>query len=139
LLNLLQVVLIASLPLLLWALDAILLAVLVIALYYMATLAALVIAWVRREALGLATRAWWMMALDVLACAPFAANMTRRLSLRHGLGGEPLRFAARHFDDTALAHTRALVESRVREEYAAPERAGMGEQILLRLMPRLAR
>lgn len=138
-LNLLQVLLIASLPLLLWVMKAVLLAVLAIGLYYLATLSALVIAWLRRGALGLAPRAFWSLALDVLACAPFAANMTRRLSQRHGLSGEPLRFASRHFDDAALAHTRALVEARVREEYAAPERSGHGEEILLRLLPRLAR
>ena len=82
---------------------------------------------------------FWSLALDVLACAPFAANMTRKLAMRHGLDGEPLRFAARHFGDAALLRTRELVEARVREEYGAPERVGHGEEILVTLLPRLAR
>ena len=84
-------------------------------------------------------RKFWSLALDALACAPFAANMTRKLAMRHGLDGEPLRFAARHFGDAALLHTRELVEARVREEYGAPERVGLGEEVLVNLLPRLAR
>jgi hypothetical protein len=30
-------------------------------------------------------------------------------------------------------------EARVREEYGAPERIGLGEEILVKLLPRLAR
>lgn len=137
--NLLQVLLIGSLPILLWPFGATLHAVGAIALYYLVTLAALAVAWRRRSLLRLAPGPFWSLALDALACAPFAANMTRKLAMRHGLQGEPLRFAARHFDDAALSGTRQLVEARVREEYAAPERTVLGEQILVNLLPRLAR
>jgi hypothetical protein len=138
-LNVFQVLLLASLPFVLWSLGAGVLALGVIALYYLATIAGLVLAWRQRVRLRMTARKFWPLALDALACAPFAANMTRKLAMRHGLDGEPLRFAARHFGDAALLHTRELVEARVREEYGAPERVGLGEEVLVNLLPRLAR
>lgn len=138
-LNAFQVLLLVALPVALWSAGAGLFALAVFALYYVATLAALAITWRRRQSLRLPVRAFWLLALDCLACAPFAANLTRKLALRHGLGGDPLAFAARHFDDAALARTRGLVEARLREEYADPDAAAHGEEVLAAVLPRLAR
>lgn len=138
-LNLLHVLLLAALAPVLWLTGASLFTLGVVALYYLVTLVALAIAWRRRGALRLPARGFWLLALDTLACAPLAANMVRRISMRHGLEGEPLRFAARHFGDAPLARVRALVEARVREEYAAPERVDHGEELLSALLPRLDR
>jgi hypothetical protein len=138
-LNLLQVLLLLALPVAMWSTGAGIAALAVFALFYLASIAALVITWRRRVRFRLSPRNFWLLALDGLACAPFATNLTRKLAMRHGLEGEPLRFAARHFDDAALAETRALVEVRVREEYADPAKVDQGEQILITLLPRLTR
>jgi hypothetical protein len=139
LLNLLQVLLLIALPVALWGIGTGFVALGVFALFYLATFAALGIVWWRRDRLGVTTGNFWLLALDALACAPFAANLTRKLAMRHGLPGEPLRFAARHFDDAALARTRQLVEARVREEYADPDAAPRGAEVLKLVLPRLAR
>jgi hypothetical protein len=57
--------------------------------------------------------------------------------LRHGLAGEPLRFAARHFDAATLAQVRELVAARVREEHAAPDAEARQREILAVLMARM--
>jgi hypothetical protein len=138
-LNVLQVLLLLALPAALWGLGTGLVALAVFFLFYLLTLVALGLAWRRRADLGLRKRDFWALALDALLCAPFAPNLTRKLAMHHGLAGEPLRFAARHFDDAMLARTRILVEARVREEYADPDAAGRGAAILTNVLPRLMR
>jgi hypothetical protein len=138
-LNLLQVLLLIALPVVLWGVGTGFMALGVFGLFYLASFVALGLAWRRRQRLALGTGNFWLLALDALACAPFAANLTRKLAMRHGLAGEPLRFAARHFDDAALAHTRHLVEARVREEYADPDAASRGAEVLDLVLSRLAR
>lgn len=138
-LNLLQVVLLIALPVVLWGIGTGFVALGVFGLFYLASFVALGLAWRRRRPLALGTGNFWLLALDALACAPFAANLTRKLAMRHGLAGDPLRFAARHFDDAALAQTRRLVEARVREEYADPDAVSRGAEVLDLVLPRLAR
>jgi hypothetical protein len=137
LVNLLQLALLAALPVALYWLGAGLAALGVFGLFYLATLLALVIVFVRRARFALSTRAFWALAFDVLACAPFAVNMTRKIALRHGLAGEPLRYAATHFDARALAHTREVVAARIREEHATPEALERQQQTLQTIMSRL--
>jgi hypothetical protein len=135
--NVVQLVLLAALPVALYSLGAGLAALGVFGLFYLATLLALVIVFVRRARFALSTRAFWALAFDVLACAPFAVNMTRKIALRHGLAGEPLRYAATHFDASALAHTREVVAARIREEHATPEALERQQQTLQTIMSRL--
>lgn len=116
--NQLQLLLLLALPVLAWTLGAGLLLLILFALFYLLTLMALAVAWRRRGALCLDTRAFWLLALDVLACAPFAANMTRRISMRHGLAGDPLAFAARQMEPSARSTARAIIASRLQEEHA---------------------
>jgi hypothetical protein len=47
----------------------------------------------------------------------------RRLSLRHGIAGNPLEFAARHFDAPTRAALDGLIRSRLAESRAAEETA----------------
>ena len=86
--------------------------------------AALTLAWRRRKPFALQTGAFWLLVLDAVACAPFAVNLTRKISLRHGIAGDPLRFAARHLDPDARQTVRQIIAARLREEHAdAEERA----------------
>lgn len=135
-LNLLQLMLLCALPMVLWMVGPAA-ALLVFVLFYLLTLGALVLAWRSRSALGLSGKDYSLLMLDVMACAPFAINMTRRLATRHGLAGEPLRFAARHFDDAAVVATGELVSLRVRQECAAS--GASSADLLGKLLPRLRR
>jgi hypothetical protein len=117
-LNQLQLLLLLALPLLAWTLGAGLLLLLLFVLFYLLTLAALATAWCRRSACGLGTRAFWLLALDALACAPFAVNLTRKLSMRHGIAGDPLQFAAQQLDAAGRAATRQIIAARLQEEQA---------------------
>lgn len=136
-LNLLQVVLLCALPAVLWTAGAGIGVLLLFGLFYLLTVVALLHAFRSRAALGLSARGFWLQALDVLACAPFAANFARRLALQHGLRGEPLRFASRHFDAPAQTQLRQLVAARVREEMANPDTPATREQELLAVLARL--
>lgn len=71
---------------------------LVFATYYLLVLGALAWLFGRRAVLGLGGRAFGSLAFDVLACAPFAVNLLRRVTLARGLAGDPLAFADVAFD-----------------------------------------
>jgi hypothetical protein len=137
LLNLVQLVLLIALPIALWVDGAGIAALAVFALFYLLSIVGLVFMFRRRAALGLTMRQCWMQALDAIACAPFAVNLTRRIALLQGLAGEPLRFAARHFDAPALALARELVAARVREELADPDATVQRDQKLATVLARL--
>jgi hypothetical protein len=114
--NVAQLALLCLLPVLMWITGPGLLVLLLFALFYLLAITALAVAFIGRSALGLSTRAFWLQALDVLACAPFSINLTRRLALAHGLHDEPLLFAMRHFGEHGVTQMRQLVASRVNEE-----------------------
>jgi hypothetical protein len=134
--NQLQLLLLLALPLVAWTLGAGLTLLALFVLFYAFTLASLTIAWRRRGPFGLRTRAFWSLAVDALACAPFSVNLTRKISMRHGIPGDPLPFAARNLDPAARDTMRALICARVQEEHAeaeAAERARRIGQLLSRL------
>jgi hypothetical protein len=116
--NQLQVALLLALPLISWTLGAGIVLLALFALFYVLTMVALVLTWQRRKSLQLAPRAFWMLALDALACAPFAVNHTRKIAMRHGIAGDPLAFAAQHFDAATHAAAQQIVAERLQEERA---------------------
>jgi hypothetical protein len=136
--NQLQLLLLLALPALAWTLGAGLLLLVLFMLFYVLTLTALAMVWRRRPAFHLDTRAFWLLALDVLACAPFATNLTRRLSMRHGIAGDPLRLAARHMDPPTRNLARDIIASRLLEEHAGAAQSTEREQDITRLFARLA-
>ena len=58
--------------------------------------------------LALTTRAFWGLAFDVLACAPFAINIVRRLSLAHGLAEYDALECARLMGRQSADHAEIL-------------------------------
>jgi hypothetical protein len=137
LINELQLLLLVALPFVAWTLGAGLFMLALFGLFYSFTLACLVMTWRRRGALNLPARAFWLLALDSIACAPFSVNLNRKLSMRHGIAGDPLRFAARNLDAGARDTTRSLVSARVQEEHADAEETERERRIGL-LLSRLA-
>ena len=135
--NQLQLLLLLALPFVAWTLGAGLSMLALFGLFYAFTLTCLVIAWRRRGAFGLRTRAFWFLSLDALACAPFCVNLTRKLSMRHGIAGDPLLFAARNLDPKSMNAIRSLISARVQEEHANDEEAERERRIGL-VLSRLA-
>jgi hypothetical protein len=115
--------LLVLLPVISIALGAGALLLLLFGAYYSLTLAAVVVAYFRRGALGLTGKAFWLLALDVLACPPFAVNLVRRITLRFRLEGSPLAFANSHFEPRQREHVVAIIASRI-EEFLAQEDSG---------------
>ena len=89
---------------------------LVMAAFYVVTLASLGYIFARRRELRLSGRAFAALCFDTLACAPFAINLVRKLALRRALVGNPIAFAARTFEPAALSSLIRAVDTRVRAE-----------------------
>lgn len=92
--------------------------------FYLLTVSALIVAWRRREMLGLRGKAFWMLALDVIACPPFAVNMVRKITLPLQLDGNPLAFAHRVFAGPERRQLIALLRARVDELLASRDPQG---------------
>jgi len=93
----------------------------VFGLYYILMLGALVIVYVRRRLLGLDRKSFWLLAIDVLACAPFAINLVRKITLRQATPVRPLDFGKSHLDARHQEQLAAMVMSRVDEMLAREE------------------
>jgi len=70
----------------------------------------------QREELGLSWKAFSKLAFDSLACAPFALNLVRKITLRRSLVGDPIFFAYQALDADAFAHLVQALCHRVDEE-----------------------
>lgn len=84
--------------------------------FYGVIIVALVFVHARRRDLGLSDRAFVALAFDALACAPFAINLVRKLSLRRSLAGNPIQFAQRNFDPAGFSGLIRAVSHRVADE-----------------------
>lgn len=125
-LTLLLAWLLLLLPLVSWTLGTGLAMLALFAAYYLIVIIALALVLRRRRALQLSGKACAALVFDALACAPFAANLVRRIALRLDLAGDPVAFAAEHFDPAARASLRVLLQKKLDEAQAAepatPER-----------------
>ena len=124
------VILMALLPGISWTLGSSGPLLGVIALFYALVLVALVVIYRRRETLGLSGKDYGLLALDVLACAPFAANLARKLSLRRSIRGNPLHFARANLDANTRGSLLQLLDLRVRDELASEESGTARQQEL---------
>ncbi len=117
----LAVLLLAVLPPVSWlyGAGATLLAVFIAA--YLLIGAALVIVFRRRAALGLSPRRFAWLAFEALACAPFAVNLVRKISLLQSDRVNLESLAKDHFDETTLCATTAVVVARIDERLAIEE------------------
>jgi len=68
----------------------------------------------KRLALSFATTT--RLAFEALACPPLGINIVRKLTLAHGIPGDPMRFARNHFAPELFASLVARVDARVGEE-----------------------
>lgn len=91
----------------------------VLAELYVAIAIALVLVYRRRAALGLSGRAFAVLAFEVLACAPYAANLVRRLSLPRRVDEDLVTASDRLLKGDALADMRAQCLRRIDDELEA--------------------
>ncbi len=91
----------------------------VLAELYVAIAIALVLVYRRRDALGLSRRAFGVLAFEVLACAPYAANLVRRLSLPRRVDEDLAAASDRLLKGAALAEMRAECARRIDHELEA--------------------
>ena len=89
---------------------------LVLAELYAVILVALVLVWRRRAALGLSGSQFGVLAFEVLACAPYAPNLVRRLSLHRRVDEDLLAAARRLLDPLAQARVNAQCLARIDDE-----------------------
>jgi len=89
---------------------------LVLAEVYLLILASLVLVWRRRAALGLTGSQFGVLAFELLACAPYSANLVRRLSLLRRVDESLLAASERLLDAPAQAEVRAQCLRRIDDE-----------------------
>jgi len=82
---------------------------------YVLVVAGLVLIYRRREALALSDRRFRSLAVDALACPPFAVNLVRKVSAGWTLPGGLLGYGRAHFGAAARQQTVAIVERRIAE------------------------
>ncbi len=70
----------------------------------------------QREKLGLSGRTFAKLAFDSLACAPFALNLVRKITLHRSLVGDPICFANQVLDSDAFSQLVQALCDRVNEE-----------------------
>jgi len=92
------------------------------AAFYLVILTALGCIHLRRRDLHVSGKAFLSLSLDSLACAPFAINLVRKLSMRRELAGNPIRFASRAFEPPAFAGLVRTVCDRIVQEQQGEER-----------------
>jgi hypothetical protein len=85
----------------------------VFAVSYAVVLIAVTLLYRRRALLQLDAKEFRKLAFDCVACPPFAINMVRKLTLHHGLPGNPLLFANAHFANEAHDEVVRIVRGRV--------------------------
>lgn len=111
----LAVVLFGVLPPVSWFYGAGVMLLAVFIASYLLIAVALVLIFRRRTALGLSTRRFVGLALEALACAPFAVNLVRKVSLLQSARLHLESFANGHFDEGARRMTGAIVAARIEE------------------------
>ena len=99
-----------------WGVLAVLSAV---GLLYLNIVAALAVTWAQRGPLGLSGRALAMLAFECLVCAPYSANLVRRLSLLSPSAEDFTAAASRLLPPDALAEVHRECLARIDEQIEA--------------------
>lgn len=101
-----------------------------VALLYLHIALALALTWRWRRQFGLGGRAFALLAFECLACAPYAANLVRRLSLAQSPREDFTAAAARLLPPEALAEVHRECLARIDEQLEAePEGSAAAAQL----------
>ena len=108
----------------------------VVAELYVFILVALVLVWRRRQALGLTGSEFGVLAFEVVACAPYAANLVRRLSLHRKIDEDLLTASQRLLDVKGRAAVDAQCLARIDDELDWADEGSARAQALRAARPR---
>ncbi len=108
----------------------------VVAELYAFILVALVLVWRRRRALGLSGSEFGVLAFEVLACAPYAANLVRRLSLHRQVEEDLVSASQRLLDVPGRAAVDAQCLARIDDELDWADEHSTRAQALRAARPR---
>ena len=111
----LLVLLVGELPLLLLHFGVNLGVLVLVGVVYLTIIAMLLIVFLRRRVLQLSSRACGALAVELLACAPFAINTLRRIAVSRSIAGDPIRFARERLSTESFAKLVSLVCGRLDE------------------------
>lgn len=109
----------------------------VFAATYISVVTAVVIVYSKRQVLGLTPRGFWLLALDVFACPPFAINLVRKLSVRYGLPCGLVTFATSQREESLRVRTTSIVKDRLTLRLALEEPGSTGHEALRQALVRL--
>ncbi len=93
-------------PMLLW----------VFGIIYFNILSLLVLLYRKKEPLGVSNKKFLILAFESLACAPFALNIVRKITLNCSLNGDAIMFAKQTFDHETFLHLIAIVLNQIEEQ-----------------------
>lgn len=108
----------------------------VVAELYAFILIALVLVWRRRKALGLTNSEFGVLAFEMVACAPYAANLVRRLSLHRKVEEDLLAASRRLLDPKGRAAVDAQCLARIDDELDWADENSARAQALRAARPR---
>ena len=108
----------------------------VVAELYLFILIALVLVWRRRQALGLVGSEFAVLAFEMVACAPYAANLVRRLSLHRKIDEDLLTASQRLLDVKGRAAVDAQCLARIDDELDWADEGSARAQALRAARPR---
>lgn len=114
--------------------DSLLLAV--FALIYLCVALIVVLLYFAKAALSIGSREFWLTALDLLICPPFAINVVRRLSLRQNVTEDFVEAARRlekpeHWRETEIELCKRLLDEVNCEEEDTPRATALKQRIAL--------
>jgi hypothetical protein len=98
--------------------------------YYALSICALGVLYARRTALGVSPRKCAMLTFESLACAPFAANLVRKLSLARSRDLPWLKMAEQSWTQDERDKLSRRIAERI-QEYLAIEEPGSAEAVRL--------
>jgi len=112
----LLLLLIIGLPLVLFQFGTGLRLLLLVVAIYLIIAVMLIQIYRRRDVFELSGSAFAKLAFDSLACAPFAINMVRKITLHRSIVGDPIGFAQKAFGTDTFARLVNVLCSRVDDE-----------------------
>lgn len=76
----------------------------------------LIVVYRKKDILGVTQRKFLVLSFESLACAPFALNILRKLTLQRSLVGDPIEFAKIMFDKNVYISLVGVVSKKIDEQ-----------------------
>jgi hypothetical protein len=91
---------------------------------YIVILATLILIFAKKDALGISNRQFLALSFESMACAPFALNLLRKLTLHRSINSDPIEFAREMFRRETFYRLLDAVCERIDEQIEFTEPGG---------------